>query len=1391
MAHRTIRYDLISHRPSRRIVSHPSRPLSAAAIVQRRPARGEEAYRSLEQQQQQQSTQQPQQQSPFAQTLYSPQQPRQNWHQQHQRHQSDGFFTSSAFAESPNYLGHSLEPIPARTVWPEGEADEARRMSQHHQASAEPPSQLPAQPARVIAGLRPQSGPRPMASTEVGGPADHESLRSATSNHEPSQVSLVTPAYSLESHTGAEALRFARQDVHSNSTASTAPQSPVDARRGAFSVAQPAQTALELLPAFMETPVSAGPLSAPPVSHAPGQPWMTAGATSQHQLPQPHAATSSPAPPAGAIQPRPAQAATAGPPGATGNGSTFVFTAANTLPSSSPLLALSQLGQLGQAAHKTPDASSPQRRRVSGPSRARPQLTAINTTSVTSSPTDQPVRPTQASVGTDGHPAAIAQIGVLLDEVVSLAANARELFRQGSHGPSSMCLNELSRSLNRIGELGTQSLAQIQKEQQGDGISPQVTAQQPLPQSQLTSLPQQSQQQSAQAEASRPMNHSFSGLENQPAEQGHSTAPPTVMSLPPESPGIRKRPPNPKDELPVKTMRGQHGIPIDPPAAPPSAPPSTTLNSSMANGELPFEPPRSAPPPMTHTSSAPLVPQMKHFGPPALGTGAVSSAGTANGHVQSQGWHDPGAGTISNFGPPMGTSQANVGFSQGLPAGGDMEGGLPSQTLPASPRTQLTHARTRSLLDEAFMNAHQRSLQGGVAGADDDDTQWQDESGGQSPEETWSPSQDVDDSLTAFERQFGPMDRQPAGVQQSNSEPQSRQPPQVISLKGATDAPDMPGRGPIPPLPVEVQEKLDALFYRFLRYVCSNIDCADSNGEGIHQTLMPKRMSRLNHSENFRPFKFRIQAFVNRWQEEVYKNGIAEDQCSPKRLRQYLWTQPYISRFNEDGRKAKSKGNHVWIVEGRKLSDEEWEFQRFERKIVGPADKVARIGSQWSWILRVWDPQMSATSIKPIFAVSSKPAWMEFNDGDDNAEKSLSGTPDAHSIGGLVSVTAQCYHPNGTLQNLELSFEITVSPPEADETKSLDAPSSAALQNSFSAESRHSHASTTHHGGEIPLQMVEPVHAAIHSMPVSVAHAMPATQGSPSMMSGQMGQAPLAHPMMPYPQSGPNPMTAAMLPQPSQNATQFFASMNYPFTPPEAYTSQPALFFTDGNGDSPMPGAEASRGLGLDGTASASAGHGNDVAASFGQQLSAPSAPVANTPLEPHGQIQRQQVRAIIERMQRDQTASLSLKLPSERRKSTASQFDVEAEHEREAQQQQQQKVQQAHMQLQLQQQAQAQAQAVPMPPLGQPISLPPPTGSTDQRQDGQIPAVNGHNAANLNSSPIPPVAAEFQSPNVATSMGFVNPSPHTTLSPAHEMNPFADLSFDAVRLPLQQPPNQ
>ncbi|PKI84092.1 hypothetical protein MVES1_002231 [Malassezia vespertilionis] len=224
-------------------------------------------------------------------------------------------------------------------------------------------------------------------------------------------------------------------------------------------------------------------------------------------------------------------------------------------------------------------------------------------------------------------------------------------------------------------------------------------------------------------------------------------------------------------------------------------------------------------------------------------------------------------------------------------------------------------------------------------------------------------------------------------------------------------------------IPPALRTELEEAFLVFLNALCSNLDAKDDRGELIHQTLMPKKMARLDECPGFRPFKFRIQAFTNAFQSELHRRGLCDEECSIKRIKHFLWTHPYISRYNEDGRKAKSKGNHIWNVDAKKVPEGGWVFRTFLPKISGASSKVAHVNERWTWSLRIWDPQMSSSSIKVAYSVNKLPSWLSWADG----ENLLTGIPTSTEQGGEVSVTALYVHL-GQLHRLEHSFFLQVLP---------------------------------------------------------------------------------------------------------------------------------------------------------------------------------------------------------------------------------------------------------------------------------------------------------------------------------------------------------------------------
>ncbi|KAG0699648.1 hypothetical protein DFH29DRAFT_808728 [Suillus ampliporus] len=241
-------------------------------------------------------------------------------------------------------------------------------------------------------------------------------------------------------------------------------------------------------------------------------------------------------------------------------------------------------------------------------------------------------------------------------------------------------------------------------------------------------------------------------------------------------------------------------------------------------------------------------------------------------------------------------------------------------------------------------------------------------------------------------------------------------------------------------VPQEYRAEVDRIFFEFLNNVCSNLDATDAKGEPIHQTLMAKKMQRLDESPDFRPFKFRIQAFTNAFLEELAKQGYPEEKIPMKKIRNYLWNQPYISRFNEDGKKTKSKGNHIWNIDARKNPDGSWTFRPFHRKVAGSPPGVAYVGLRWSWAPRIWDPQASRSNLIVTYSSPSLPSWLFW---DDDV---LSGTPPPDAESCDITVVAR-YVQDGQEELLTQTFHLNIVP-----VSNLDTSFSASRRGSMNGE---------------------------------------------------------------------------------------------------------------------------------------------------------------------------------------------------------------------------------------------------------------------------------------------------------------------------------------------------
>ncbi|KAG7092642.1 hypothetical protein E1B28_008982 [Marasmius oreades] len=294
-------------------------------------------------------------------------------------------------------------------------------------------------------------------------------------------------------------------------------------------------------------------------------------------------------------------------------------------------------------------------------------------------------------------------------------------------------------------------------------------------------------------------------------------------------------------------------------------------------------------------------------------------------------------------------------------------------------------------------------------------------------------------------------------------------------------------------VPQEYRSEVDRIFFEFLNKICSNLEATDAKGDPIHQTLMPKKMQRLDESPDFRPFKFRILAFTTAFLEELARQGYPEEKIPMKKIRNYLWRHPYIQRYNEDGKKAKSKGNYIWNVEARKTNNlnGQWEFRPFQRKLAGIPPVIAYCGLKWSWHPHIWDPQASFVSVPVHYSSPTLPSWLSWK-GEE-----LSGTPPAGAQSCDIRVDAK-FILDGQEGHLSSTFHLNVAPRSSmdsgyslprsqSDTLLHQAPMRAAASRAATAHIAHSHSHTQHTTlSSVSSHPSHPVHSTIPSSHPSV-----------------------------------------------------------------------------------------------------------------------------------------------------------------------------------------------------------------------------------------------------------------------------------------------------------------
>ncbi|KAJ3414962.1 hypothetical protein HDV05_005793 [Chytridiales sp. JEL 0842] len=171
-------------------------------------------------------------------------------------------------------------------------------------------------------------------------------------------------------------------------------------------------------------------------------------------------------------------------------------------------------------------------------------------------------------------------------------------------------------------------------------------------------------------------------------------------------------------------------------------------------------------------------------------------------------------------------------------------------------------------------------------------------------------------------------------------------------------------------LPPELKSMLDGIFFALLGRICSDPAAADKNGNAIHNDKKASKIEPYtNERTPFHTFKLRITPLMQAFEDEVKRLQKFPHPFAERHLRYYLSNQRFIQKYSEKGTRLKSKGNKVWIVEGRKNLEGGWQFRKFERTISHEEDLVAFSGRPFTFTLKLVDPQLGVPNLSEIDSI--------------------------------------------------------------------------------------------------------------------------------------------------------------------------------------------------------------------------------------------------------------------------------------------------------------------------------------------------------------------------------------------------------------------------------------
>lgn len=226
----------------------------------------------------------------------------------------------------------------------------------------------------------------------------------------------------------------------------------------------------------------------------------------------------------------------------------------------------------------------------------------------------------------------------------------------------------------------------------------------------------------------------------------------------------------------------------------------------------------------------------------------------------------------------------------------------------------------------------------------------------------------------------------------------------------------------------------------FIRYTLDNPNIRDPKGDHVHHIhLSPQRYAKrqlISFSE-FRITRIRIRAFTMAFQAHLLtiihseNKGMNLKDVNLRRIRDILTIQNFMSKHNVSGRKAKSKGSHVWIINARPneppKSDgtvRNWEIIPWQRRIM-PSDREslsAKRSQPYSFKPQIWDPNLNEVNAKYIFN-NNLPSFLQWNEKYQTIQGFI--PEDFPDDSFTISITAT-YYIIGVGQVVNNFFKITI-----------------------------------------------------------------------------------------------------------------------------------------------------------------------------------------------------------------------------------------------------------------------------------------------------------------------------------------------------------------------------